>query len=145
MDSSYLDIEITNSAYLPQEIENQIEFENVLSSNELFPVVNRNNFLIHSKEQFAHVFGATSSDFDDDFFEEYSLFIWYNYCNNPKYDKKVTEMGIENNKLLMNKFNYYTTYYDFETKPWTSFYKIKKSDICDIESVFICNLVMTDG
>ena len=45
MDSSYLNVEITNSYDYPEYIENQIEFENVLNSDKLFPVViNKSNF-----------------------------------------------------------------------------------------------------
>ena len=150
MDSSYLDIKITDSYDYPEYIENQIEFENILNSNEIFPVrINSSNFksgfLIESKEQFVHLFGATSTNFDDSFFEEYSLYIWYNYCGDPKYDRKVTEMGIENNQLIINRYNFYETYTDLELRAWTSFYKIKKSDIKEIESMRIDEVVMTYG
>ena len=150
MDSSYLDIKVADSYDYPSYIENQIEFENVLNSDKLFPVViNKSNFksgfLIESKEQFAHLFGATSTDFDTSFFEEYSLYIWYNYCGDPKYDRKVTEMGIENNQLIINRFNFYETCTDLELRVWTSFYKVKKSDIKDIESMRIDEVVMTFG
>ena len=150
MDSSYLNMEITDLYDYPEYIENQIEFENILNSNEIFPVViNKSNlksdFLIESKEQFAHLFGATSTNFDDSFFEEYSLYIWYNYCGDPKYDRKVTEMGIENNQLIINRFNFYETCTDLELRVWTSFYKVKKSDIKDIESVIMRDEVMAFG
>ena len=144
MDSSYIDMEIWDSTFLPRDIENQIEFENILNSDELLPVVKDNNFLIHSKEQFAHLFGAVSPDFDDSFFEEYSLFIWCTDCSEPKHERKVTEMGIEDNQLIMNKFTHYPRYPGYEPKGWTSFYKIKKSDISNIESVFINNVFWAD-
>ena len=51
-------------------------------------------------------------------------------------------MGIDGNQLVINKNIYYPdeNYKGPEKKAWSSFYKIKKSDISSIESVFICNL-----
>ena len=112
MDSSYLNIERSDMRARPTLPEQEIEFERVLFTNELVPIIDeykyqyRKDYLINSKEQFAHLFGTISPDFDDSFFEEYSLYIWIIGSPSPS-DRTISRMGVEDNKLLIdiNKFN----------------------------------------
>ena len=142
-DESYLDIECVWNTKSDSEEYREIEFEQVYyGNNKIFENLYADEteyerYLVKSKEEFYSIFNVYFPAFDDEFFEEYALYVMLEYDNHYGDEYYASKIGVDSNQLCVDEDSYHYTIVGAMGVCWHNFYKVKQEDVKDIETIAI--------
>ena len=127
--------------YIAEDNPNKINYETLYDCNNLIftnyycSELGGNSYLIKNKDEFFSVFNVYSPIFNDEFFEENALYVILEFNNSYVTDYDVTAMAVEGNTLYIDKKYVYPNPVGAMPTAWHVIYKIKKSDIQNVDTI----------
>lgn len=122
-------------------VENKIDFELLYYKNALIftnyhaEIKPSEYYLIKSKEEFYSIFGVYSPNFDDEYFKDNALYIELHYDAHYSNEYNVLSMGIDGNKLCLDRYYYYPLAVSPMPACWHIFYRVNKADVENVDTL----------